>query len=97
MSPSALPLISEQDYPIFQRMIGELRQTSYEEWHEDHTKAIAYRRSRNGFVEIGLSPDEFGKWLTDNNKTGHLELLWEFAEDKAERLARKPGAGGSSG
>nr|WP_294507379.1 hypothetical protein [uncultured Rhodopila sp.] len=97
MSPSALPLISEQDYPVFQQMIGELRQTTYEEWHEDHTKSIAYRRSRNGFAEIGVSPGEFDKWLKDNNKTGHLELLWVFAEDKAERLSRQPEAGGSAG
>jgi hypothetical protein len=88
MSPSALPLISERDYPKFQQIIGELRQTPYDEWMEDHAKSIAYRRARNGFTEICVSPDEFDFWLKENNKTSHLELLWAFAEDKAEQLAQ---------
>ncbi len=87
MSPSILPLISERDYPRFQQIIGELRATSFEEWHEDHAKSVAYRRPRNGYIEICISPDEFDTWLKENDKTSHLELLWAFAEDKAERLA----------
>jgi hypothetical protein len=48
MSPSALTLISEGDYPKFQQMIAELRQTEHTESLEDRAKSIAYRRSRNG-------------------------------------------------
>ena len=83
MSPSALPLISERDYPAFQRMIQELIHTSYEEWLVDHQKAIAYRRPRNGFTEIPVSPEEFDSWLKANKEMVHLEMLWAFAEDKA--------------
>jgi hypothetical protein len=76
MSPSALPLISARDYPGFQQMIAELRQTEHEEWLDDHAKAIAYRRSRNGSVEIPVSPDEFDGWLKETGQPCHLELLW---------------------
>ena len=90
MSPSALPLISARDYPGFQQMIAELRQTEHEEWLDDHAKAIAYRHSRNGSVEIPVSPDEFDGWLKETGQPCHLELLWAFAEAKAERLSRTP-------
>ena len=91
MSPSVLPLISERDYPAFQQMIAELRQTEYEEWLEDHAKSIAYRRSRNGSVEILVSPDEFDGWLKETGQPCHLELLWAFAEARAERLSGTAG------
>ena len=89
MVPSALPLISEQDYPRFQQMIRELLDTPYEEWRDDHAKSIAYRRSRNGSREISILPDEFAAWLKENQIAAHLELLWTFAEAKAERTARR--------
>jgi hypothetical protein len=91
MSPSALPLISERDYPAFQQMIAELRQTEYDEWTEDHAKSIAYRRLRNGSVEIPVSPDAFDGWLKATGQSCHLELLWAFAEAGAERLSRTAG------
>ncbi len=87
MSPSALPLISERDYPMFQRMIRELIHTSYEEWLDDHEKSIAYRRPRNGFVEIPVSPEEFERWVKAKQDAAHLEMLWAFAEDKAACLS----------
>jgi hypothetical protein len=86
MSPSALPLISERDYPAFQRMVPELRHTDYAEWSDDHGKAIAYRQSRNGSVEIPLSPEAFEGWLKEKRQVAHMELLWVFAEDKAAGL-----------
>ena len=94
MSPSALPLISERDYPTFQQIIAELRQTEYEEWREDHAKSMAYRRSRNGSVEVPVSPDEFDGWLKETGQRSHLELLWAFAEARVERVSRT--AGGST-
>jgi hypothetical protein len=84
MPPSALPLISQRDFPRFQQIIGELVQTPYEEWADDHAKAIAYRLSRNGYMEIPVLPEEFEAWLTQTNQAAHLELLWVFAEEKAE-------------
>jgi hypothetical protein len=88
MPPSALPLISEADYPGFQRMIPELDQVSYDEWSQDHLKAIAYRKSRNGSQEIAISPGEFDMWLRQNKMEAHLELLWACVEDKATQPAR---------
>ena len=88
MPPSALPLISEQDYPRFQQIIQELRHTTYEEWHDDHMKSVAYRRPRNGFEEIPVSPAEFDTWLKEHRQLVHLELLWVFAESKAARLVK---------
>ena len=85
MLPSALPFISQRDYPRFQRIIGELVQTTYEEWAEDHAKSTAYRRSRNGYTEVPVLPDEFEGWLKQNRLAAHLELLWAFAEEMAER------------
>lgn len=83
MSPSALPLITEADYPAFQRMIRELAQLSYEEWRDDHQKAITYRRSRNGSVEIPVLPEAFARWLAEKQEVAHLELLWAYVEDQA--------------
>jgi hypothetical protein len=88
MSPSALPWIEEADYPRFQRMIAELQKTSFEEWTEDHEKAVAYRRSRNGSTNVPITPEEFDAWLKENNETAHMELLWVFAEDKAAGVAK---------
>jgi UDP-N-acetylglucosamine transferase subunit ALG13 len=88
MSQSALPLISERDFPAFQRMIPELRHTDYAEWLDDHKKAIAYRQPRNGYVEISFSPEEFDGWLKAKKEEAHMELLWAFAEDKAAGLSR---------
>jgi len=87
MVPSALPLISKHDYPRFQQMIRELLNIHYEEWCDDHARSVAYRRTRNGSREIPISPDEFAAWLTDNQTAAHLELLWTFAEAKAERTS----------
>ena len=81
MSPSPLPLIT--DYPAFQRMIRELAQVDYQEWCDDHRKAITYRRTRNGSVEIPVSPQAFAEWLADKQAEAHLELLWAYVEDKA--------------
>ncbi len=87
MPPSALPLISQRDYPKFQQIIGELAQTPYEEWAEDHAKSTAYRRARNGYMEVPLHPEEFEGWLKQTRQAGHLELLWVFAEEKAELIS----------
>ena len=83
MSQSILPLITATDYPAFQRMIPKLGLTSYDEWLDDHEKAIAYRRTRNGFLEIPVSPEAFDQWLKQNKQDPHMELLWTFAEDQA--------------
>ena len=88
MSPTALPCIPEADYPRFQRIIPELQQTTYQEWADEHRKAVAYRRSRNGTSEITFSPEEFEAWLKRNGTPAHLELLWVYAEEKAEHMAQ---------
>jgi len=88
MSPSALPLISASDYPAFQLMIQELKHTSFEEWQEDHQRAVAYRKGRNGSQDIAVSPAEFGRWLELNQTAAHLELLWACAEDLAKQPIR---------
>jgi hypothetical protein len=83
MTPSCLPLIIESHYPGFQRMIKELMHVSYQEWREDHVKAVAYRRSRNGSREVPIAPEEFDSWLKKNGLEAHLELLWSCIEDMA--------------
>jgi hypothetical protein len=83
MLPSVLPLISETDYPAFQRRIADLANITYEEWTDGHAKAIAYRRTRNGSIEIAVNPVEFDLWLVNQGKTPQMELLWVFAEEKA--------------
>ena len=83
MPASALPWFEETDYPRFQQMIPELRNDSYAEWIEEHKKAVAYRRPRNGSTDIPVSPDEFDRWLKETKQAAHLELLWVFAEAKA--------------
>jgi hypothetical protein len=88
MVPSALPLISREDFPKFQQIIRELLATTYEEWCDDHDKSVAYRRTRNGSREIRISPDEFAPWLKETQTAAHLELLWTFAEAKAERTPK---------
>ena len=85
MSPTALPWIEQGCYPRIQQIVPELRHTSYNEWIEEHGKAVAYRTSRNGSVDIPISAQEFDTWLTDNHEAGHLELLWVFAEEKVAR------------
>jgi hypothetical protein len=84
MTPSCLPLISETDYPGFQRMIKELMHVSYQEWRQDHLKAVSYRQSRNGSREVPITPAEFDSWLNKNRLDAHLELLWSCVEDMAE-------------
>jgi hypothetical protein len=86
MSPSVLPWFEEADYPRFQRMIPELQNDSYSEWIDEHTRAVAYRRTRNGSRDISISPDEFDEWLKTTKQAAHLELLWVYAEYKAARL-----------
>jgi hypothetical protein len=83
VSPSVLPLISSRDYPRFQQIIRELADTTYEEWQGDHAKAVAYRKSHNGFKEVPVTADEFDRWLKKTQQAAHLELLWVFAEEKA--------------
>ncbi len=80
MPPSVLPLIKDADYPQFQRLIPELAKVTYAEWKDDHQKATAYRRSRNGSTDVQVSPDEFGAWLKATGQAAHLELLWQYAE-----------------
>jgi hypothetical protein len=91
MTPSCLPLISETDFPSFQRMIPELMHVSYQEWQQDHAKAVSYRKSRNGSREVAITPAEFGSWLKKNRLDAHLELLWSCVEDMADNpLDRAP-------
>jgi hypothetical protein len=87
LPPSSLPLISEADYPGFQQMIPELDQVSHDEWSQDHVKAVAYRKPRNGSHEVAISPPEFDMWLKQNKMTAHLELLWACVEDKTAHTA----------
>ncbi len=87
MVSSVLPLIMASDYPAFQRMIHDLRHVSFEEWADDHKKAVAYRKARNGSQEIRVSAAEFEWWLQENKQSAHMELLWVCAEDKAARSA----------
>ena len=84
MTPSCLPLISETDYTGFQRMIKELMHVSYQEWQQDHAKAVSYRKSRNGSREISVTPAEFDAWLKRHRLDPHLELLWSCVEDMAD-------------
>ena len=69
-------------------MVPELLNLSYDELRDDHAKAVAYRRSRNGSVEIPITAGEFEGWLKEHRTAAHMELLWVFAEDKAARLSR---------
>jgi hypothetical protein len=85
--PSCLPLISEADYSGFQKMIGELMNISYQEWQQDHHKAVSYRKSRNGSREVAITPAEFDSWLRKNKLDAHLELLWSCVEEKADSLS----------
>jgi hypothetical protein len=71
-------------------MIHDLRHVSFEEWVDDHNKAVAYRKARNGSQEIRVSPAEFECWLRENKQSAHMELLWVYAEDKAARGAIPP-------
>jgi hypothetical protein len=88
MSPSPLPVITEADYAVIQRIIPELLNVSYGEWCEDQEKAIAYRRPRNGSVLVAISADEFAQWLVDNKTAAHLELLWVCVEEKMAGQAK---------
>jgi hypothetical protein len=92
MSPTALPLISASDYPAFQLIIPELKQTTFEEWQEDHVRAVAYRKGRNGSQDIPVSPAEFRRWLELNRTAPHLELLWACAEDIAKQSGKAASA-----
>jgi hypothetical protein len=69
-------------------MIPELQNDSYSEWVDEHKKAVAYRRPRNGSTDIPVSPEEFDGWLKATKQAAHLELLWVYAEGKAADLAR---------
>jgi hypothetical protein len=68
-------------------MIRELLDTPFEEWLDGHAIAVAYRQPRNGSREIPILPDEFAAWLKENQQAAHLELLWAFAEAKAEQTS----------
>ncbi len=83
MPPSVLPLIREPDYARFQQMIPELQTVSYAEWRDDHQKAVAYRKTRNGSKNVPVSPAAFDEWLRVNRWAAHLELLWAYAERMA--------------
>ncbi len=95
---SALPLLAESDYTRFQQLIAELRHMSYEEWADDHRKAVAYRIPRNGYTEVTILPTDFEQWLQQTKQEAHMELLWVYAETKgsigdkyrqhADRVAR---------
>jgi hypothetical protein len=87
MYPSPLPLITEPEYPMFQRIIPELRNVSYEEWREDLEKAITYRRTRNGSLLVAASAEEFAQWLADNKTAAHLELLWACVDERVVQRA----------
>ncbi len=86
MPASALPWFEEADYTRLQQIIPELKHDSYPEWVEEHRKAVAYRRSRNGSTDIAISAEEFAEWLEVTRQKAHLELLWVYAEDKAARV-----------
>jgi hypothetical protein len=73
---------------MFQRLIPELKNDTYSEWIDEHRKAVAYRRPRNGSIDVPVSPDEFDGWLKETKQAAHLELLWVYAEDKAARLSQ---------
>ncbi len=92
MTPSCLPLINEADYSSFQRMIEELMDVSYEEWQQDHHKAVSYRRSRNGSREVAITPAQFNSWLKKHRLDAHLELLWSCVEEMADSPSNRASA-----
>lgn len=81
MAPTALPQITEADFALFQRIIPELQNTSYDEWADEHRRAVAYRTPRNGSTDVPVSPHAFEEWLRSTQQPAHLELLWVYAED----------------
>ena len=83
LNPTVLPRLREADYRQFQRMIPELRATSFPEWLADYQKAVRRYRLKNGSKGIPISPIMFAEWLKTNRRTAHLEALWEYAEHKA--------------
>jgi hypothetical protein len=80
MTPTTLPWIRADDFPRLQQIIPELQNTTFAEWQEDHEKAVAYRRPRNGSAMIPVVPSGFAEWLGKTGQTAHLELLWVYAE-----------------
>lgn len=88
MIPSALPLVAKSDFPAFQQLIRELLAMSYDEWADDHRRAVAYRQSRNRSIDIPVRPDEFAEWLKNNDQIAHLEMLFAYAEYKAASVSR---------
>jgi hypothetical protein len=71
-------------------LIAELRNVTYEEWADDHRKAVAYRTTRNGSRDVAISSDDFEAWLKQTRQVAHMELLWVFAEEKvAHQLSQK--------
>ena len=96
MTPSCLPLISETDYPGFQRRIKELIDVSYQEWRQDHHKAVSYRRSRNGSREVAITPVEFELcglkrigWTHTWSSFGPAWRTWRIAHRTARRRSRE--------
>ena len=83
MPPTVLPWLTEGDYPRLQSLIPELQKVTYAEWADDHRRAMLYRQSRNGSVDIPVSPEAFDAWAREAGQAIHLELLWIYAEAKA--------------
>ncbi len=91
MSPTLLPLIEENDYPAFQMMLYELRTISYRELLVGHQREIAYRRSRNGYIELRVSAEEFSAWLKEDERPANLIALRLFIDNKGARMAKRRG------
>ncbi len=82
--PLALPIIAENDYEDFRKIIPELPVT-YAGWQEKHKRAKREHGESNTILEVPVSPDEFVAYCRDHDRPHREETLWKFARDNAPR------------
>jgi gluconate kinase len=89
MATQYLPIIREEDYEAFRRLLGQNLPGAYDDWNYlsgDRQHQIA----RSGHIARGieLHPDEFTMWLSARREDATLNALDNFAFHKGSAVER---------
>lgn len=81
MEPLYFPVIIDDDYEAFRRIMHDELAPTYNEWRKRHADRVKYWSAENKtIIEVQVKPDDFAAYLGAGGYGADMNRLYVFAE-----------------
>jgi hypothetical protein len=75
-----LPIIQQNDFETFLKIMNNDIAPTYEEWLQRHSDRITHYRETRRIIEVQINPKEFASFVNSRISGTKGKLLLDFAE-----------------